>query len=298
MVGALRLVSVEQGHDPRDYALIAFGGAGPLHANALSILLGSWPSIIPPGPGVLCALGDATTAVRDESARTYIRKFSETSAKDVAKILKALSDDAARSLEAEKVARADMRIGYQVDIRYHGQGLQLTINVDLADLEKRGLKAISDPFDEEHKRLFTFALPLEHELVNLRAFVQGKGITINRPVIAKGGPDPKAAVVGKQKSYMDGKSVSATVYDRAKLKAGNKVPGPAIVMEMDSTSVILPKHHGIVDKYGNILIYPDGYKAPKAKPVAKVKAKAKASAKPAAKKPAAKAKAAARGKRR
>ena len=70
MVGALRLVSVEQGHDPRDYALIAFGGAGPLHANALSRLLGSWPSIIPPGPGVLCALGDATTAVRDESSRT------------------------------------------------------------------------------------------------------------------------------------------------------------------------------------------------------------------------------------
>ena len=79
MVGALRLVSVEQGHDPRDYALIAFGGAGPLHANALSRLLGSWPSIIPPGPGVLCALGDATTAVRDESSRTFIRKFSETS---------------------------------------------------------------------------------------------------------------------------------------------------------------------------------------------------------------------------
>ena len=70
MVGALRLVSVEQGYDPRDYALIAFGGAGPLHANALSRLLGSWPSIIPPGPGVLCALGDATTAVRDERARS------------------------------------------------------------------------------------------------------------------------------------------------------------------------------------------------------------------------------------
>ncbi len=80
MFGALRLVSVEQGHDPRDYALIAFGGAGPLHANALSRLLGSWPCIIPPGPGVLCALGDATTALRDESARTFIRKFSETDA--------------------------------------------------------------------------------------------------------------------------------------------------------------------------------------------------------------------------
>jgi len=261
MVGALRLVSVEQGHDPRDYALIAFGGAGPLHANALSRLLGSWPSIIPPGPGVLCALGDATTAVRDESARTFIRQFSETSAKDVHKILTALAKDAAKSLEREKVPRKEMRFGYQVDVRYKGQGLQLTIAVDLDDLLKRGLEAISGPFDEEHKRLFTFALPLEHELVTLRANVQGRGISIARPALAKGTADPKAAAVGKQKTYMDGRDYTATVYDRAKLKAGNKVAGPAIVMEMDSTTVILPKHQGTVDKFGNILIYPDGYQA-------------------------------------
>ena len=265
MVGALRLVSVEQGHDPREYALIAFGGAGPLHANALSILLGSWPSIIPPGPGVLCALGDATTAVRDESARTFIRRFSEISASEVAKILRGLADDAASALERERMPRSEMHMGYQVDIRYHGQGLQLTINVDLADLEKRGLKAISEPFDAEHKRLFTFALPLEHEVVNLRAFVQGRGINIQRPVIARSGPDPKPAAVGKQKAYMGGRSVTAIVYDRAKLKAGNKVPGPAIVMEMDSTTVILPKHFGLVDKFGNILIYPDGYRSAKAR---------------------------------
>ena len=274
MVGALRLVSVEQGHDPRDYALIAFGGAGPLHANALSRLLGAWPSIIPPGPGVLCALGDATTAVRDESARTFIRKFSDTSARDVATTLRALADDAARSLEREKVARTEMRIGYQVDIRYHGQGLQLAISVDLKDLEKRGLEAIAEPFDAEHKRLFTFTLPLEHELVNLRAFVQGRGITIRRPAIAKGGPDPKAAAVGRQKSYMDGRDWTATVYDRALLKAGNRIAGPAIVMEMDSTTVILPRHHGRVDADGNILIYPDGHKA-KAVPRGRSRAKAK-----------------------
>jgi N-methylhydantoinase A len=276
MVGALRLVSVEQGHDPRDYALIAFGGAGPLHANALSRLLGSWPSIIPPGPGVLCALGDATTAVRDESSRTFIRKFSDTSAKEVHDTLAALADDAARALEREKVPRAQMRIGYQVDIRYHGQGLQLTIAVDLKDLAKRGLAAISEPFDAEHKRLFTFTLPLEHEVVNLRAVVQGHSIKIDRPALAKGGTDPKAAVVGKQKAYMDGKDCTAVVYDRAKLKAGNRVPGPAIVMEMDSTTVILPRHHGLVDKAGSILIYPDGYQANGAsasRPKSKVAAK-------------------------
>src|SRR5690606_38133752 len=88
MTGALRLVSVEQGYESRDYALIAFGGAGPLHANALARLLGSWPAIIPPGPGVLCALGDATTALRDERARTFVRKFKEISAAEVARVLK------------------------------------------------------------------------------------------------------------------------------------------------------------------------------------------------------------------
>jgi N-methylhydantoinase A len=254
---------VEQGHDPRDYALIAFGGAGPLHANALSRLLGSWPSIIPPGPGVLCALGDATTAVRDESSRTYIRKFAETTKGEIARQLKALAANAAKGLAREKVPASDMEFGYQVDVRYHGQGLRLTVDVDLGRLEKDGLDAIRRPFDAEHTRLFTFALPLEHEFVALRAVVQGKGINIRRPTIARGSSSPAAAAVGRQKSYMDGKDCLATVYDRGRLKAGNRIAGPAIVMEMDSTTVILPKHHGTVDAYGNILIYPDGYKAPK-----------------------------------
>jgi len=282
MVGALRLVSVEQGHDPREYALIAFGGAGPLHANALARLLGSWPAIIPPGPGVLCALGDATTAIRDESARTFICKFSDTNARDVSKVLSELADDAARSLEGEQVPRSEMSIGYQVDVRYRGQGLLLTINIELAALAKQGLKAISVPFDAEHKRLFTFALPLEHELVNLRATVQGRGISIERPVVAKGGPSPKAAAIGKQKAYMDGREVSATVYERSKFRAGNRIAGPAVVMEMDSTAVILPRHTGVVDRHGNILIYPDGYRAPK-KPKAAGKTKARPKAKPKAK---------------
>ena len=85
MYGALRLVSVEQGFDPRDFALIGFGGAGPLHANALGKLMNSWPVIIPPGPGVLCAYGDATTRVRDEASRTFIRRFANISPAELAK---------------------------------------------------------------------------------------------------------------------------------------------------------------------------------------------------------------------
>ena len=257
MVGALRLVSVEQGYDPRDYALIAFGGAGPLHANALSRLIGSWPAIIPPGPGVLCALGDATTAVRDERARTFVRKFTATSAAELKSILHELARAASKSLEQGGAKRDEITTRYQVDLRYHGQGLRLTVEVSLEELEKKGLAALSEKFDREHKRLFTFALDLEPELVTLRATVQGRGIRVKRRAIAAGSANASAAAIGKQDSYMDGKKVTARVYDRTRLKAGNRIKGPAIVIEMDSTTVILPRHHGRVDRLGNILIYPD-----------------------------------------
>jgi N-methylhydantoinase A len=259
MTGALRLVSVEQGYDPREYALMAFGGAGPLHANALSKLLGSWPAIIPPGPGVLCALGDATTAIRDERSRTYVRKFSNTSADEIVQILEALADEASKAISSENVQAGEVRTNYEVDLRYHGQGLRLSVDVDIEVLKREGLSAIAARFDEEHKRLFTFALELEHELVTLRAAVRGKGTSVKRPPINEGSADPTEAVVGRQSVFMEGTAATALVYDRAKLKSGNKVPGPAIVMEMDSTTVILPRHYGAVDPFGNILIYPDGY---------------------------------------
>jgi N-methylhydantoinase A len=263
MTGALRLVSVEQGYDPRDYALIAFGGAGPLHANALARLLGSWPAIIPPGPGVLCALGDSTTAVRDERSRTFVRTFKSITADEVAQILRELAADASHGLKQENVPAADMRTTCQVEVRYRGQGLRLSVDVELDDLEKRGLLAISEKFDAEHKRLFTFTLSLDHELVTLRAAVRGKNIEIERPAVKRGGKDPQAAEVATQAVYMEGKELSARVYDRARLAAGNVVAGPAIVMEMDSTTVILPGHRGHVDAHGNILIYPESHPAVK-----------------------------------
>src|SRR6185503_12361269 len=98
MLGGLRLVSVQQGFDPRDFALVAFGGAGPLHANALGRLTGAWPVIIPPGPGLLCALGDATTSRRDESARTVLRRFSELSAEEFTGVLRELAAEAGQRL--------------------------------------------------------------------------------------------------------------------------------------------------------------------------------------------------------
>ena len=257
MYGALRLVSVEKGYDPRDFALIGFGGAGPLHANALGKLMNSWPVIIPPGPGVLCAYGDATTRVRDEASRTYIRRFGDTSEKQLVKIFEQLARQAEKTLDKEGVLKKDRSTTYQADIRYHGQGLLLTVDFELKDLKRKGLDVIGAPFDEMHKQLFTFALDSDKELVNLRAVAQGKEANIAATQVSRGSKNPiKKASMGTSKVFVEGKNRVAQLYDRAHLKAGNVIAGPAIVLEMDSTTVILPKHIGTVDGYGNILITP------------------------------------------
>ncbi len=257
MYGALRLVSVEQGKDPRDFALIGFGGAGPLHANALGRLSNSWPVIIPPGPGVLCAYGDATTRVRDEASRTYIRRFPHADKKDVVASFEKLAAAAEKMLEKEGVKKKDRTTTYEADIRYQGQGLLLTVEFKLADLKRKGLDVIGDVFDDMHEQLFTFALENDKELVNLRAVSQGKEASLSAQTVKRGGPNPsKESILGKSKVYLDGKNRMATLYDRSKLKSSNKITGPAIVLEMDSTTVILPKHVGKVDKVGNILINP------------------------------------------
>lgn len=256
MFGALRLVSIEQGYDPRDFALMAFGGAGPLHANALGRLMSSWPVVIPPGPGVLCASGDATTRIRDEASRTYIRRFSDTNADEVVDILVELAQSAAQSLDLGDVPESDQQITYQADLRYHGQGLLLTVDADVEALRATGLQAIGQQFDERHKQLFTFALDVDKEVVNLRAVVEGKPTSVDAGKLTKGEADPSNAFLVVQRVFMDGESYEAKVYDREKLEAGNIVVGPAIITEMDSTSIILVSHYGTIDDFGNIVIRP------------------------------------------
>ncbi|MBW7929713.1 MAG: hydantoinase/oxoprolinase family protein [Gammaproteobacteria bacterium] len=257
MYGALRLVSVEKGYDPRDFALMGFGGAGPLHANALGKLSQAWPVIIPGSPGVLCAVGDATTSVRDEFARTFIRGFSETNAREVAKILNQLINSAARSLDRDGIARNEQKHTFQADVRYRGQGFLLTVDFSLDELEKQGLDVIGRQFDEVHTQLFTFALQEEKEIVNLRAVAQGKPAAVRATSLDKGGSDPSAALLGEHLMFVDGKDRKARLYDRSRLLAGNVVRGPAVILQMDTTTVILPDHVGRVDEFGNIVITPE-----------------------------------------
>jgi N-methylhydantoinase A len=254
MFGALRLVSVEQGHDPREFALIAFGGAGPLHANALGKLMGSWPVIIPPGPGVLCAYGDATTRLRNEASRTFIRKFSATSNEELRLELEKLATSALSALVEEKATSEGSEITYQLDLRYQGQGLSLTVDVSLAEGEDV-LTAIGTQFDLMHEQLFTFSLPAEKEIVNLRSIALGEEARVEVPSVTID-PDFVNKSEGNQRMFAEGQWWDASIYDRSKVGRGTAINGPAIVTEMDSTTMILPEHVGRIDSFGNILITP------------------------------------------
>src|SRR5215475_5117492 len=257
MFGALRLVSVQQGFDPRDFALVAFGGAGPLHANALGRLTGAWPVIVPPSPGVLCALGDATTTARDESARTCLRRFADLTGAELAAILHDLSAAASERLVQQGIPAADQETAYQVDVRYFGQGFDIPLEVDPAWLDDPdgALSAIAGQFDAEHERLFSFVLgSTDHELVNARASVSGPRPRVSPTALVPGTGDPAAARTGYSRIYVDGGWQDAARYDRALLRAGDVIDGPAIVTEMDSTTLILPGHAATADPCGSLLI--------------------------------------------
>lgn len=257
MYGALRLVSVQRGYDPRNFALVAFGGAGPLHANAVANLIGSFPVIVPLAPGILCAAGDVGCAYREEFARTVLRTLDQLPATEVVKILQDLGDEATGWLEREGIPRSQQQVFYNADMRYFRQGYDLPIATTLSDLQAHGTTALADTFHALHEQLYRFRLDAECEIVNLRAVALGKGASLTLPEAALESPSPKLALTDEHKIYFDGKFLSTPIYDRAKLQPGNRMTGPAIVTEMDSTTVILPGFTGEVDRYFNILIRPE-----------------------------------------
>jgi N-methylhydantoinase A len=256
MFGALRLVSVEQGFDPRDFALVGFGGAGPLHANALGILSNSFPVIIPPGPGVLCAYGDATTQIQDEASRSYLAMAQDITTEKFINDLKDLKDKASQSLIKDGVSDANLEVTYQADVRYAGQAFQITVEFDEKEYEAKGIQLITDAFDDEHYQLFTFKLSDGHEILMIRAIVKVAQAEINSSTNASSEYSLEEAIIQDSRFYHESQWHDAKIYDRNKLHAKHLIPGPAIVSEMDSTTVILPKHEAAVDEVGNLIINP------------------------------------------
>ena len=254
MFGALRMISVQQGYDPRHFALMGFGGAGPLHVNAVARLMGSWPAVSPVSPGVLCALGDATTQMRTETARSFSRRFSETDETEVQAILNDMAAQTRAELAAEGIVDSDITSLFEIDVRYEGQAFEVPLSIDAETLARDGLAGVTARFDDEHHRLFTFNMETAHELVNLRAVALGPLLDLTAPVLPEGNGDPIAAKLRDHELWTDGAMQPAVIYDRSKLRSGDVIPGPAIIVEMDSTTLIEGGCTGIVDPVGNILI--------------------------------------------
>ena len=255
MAGALRVVSVQRGHDPREFALAAYGGAGPLHANAMAELMGSFPVIVPPAPGLLCAIGDLVADFRDEFAQTLITVLDEADPANVAEILDTLGARATSWLDDEGISGDARAVSHVADMRYHRQGYEIPVPVDPANVRSNGLDDLEERFNQLHEQLYGFRMPdTRCEIVNLRAVGAGSVPKPELPTGKKGKADASGAVYDEHDIVVEGEKVSATIYDRAKLNPGAKFEGPAIVTEFDATTLILPGYSAQVDTSFNILI--------------------------------------------
>jgi N-methylhydantoinase A len=262
MFGALRLVSVQRGYDPREFALVGLGGAGPLHANALSILIGSWPSIIPPMPGVLSAQGFLHSDIKSEFSRTVIRPVSQIDLKEMRATLETLGEQAREWLISEHITAKHQKIQFQIDMRYYRQGYEFSIDVEPGWLDSAaGVQRMIEKFRQIHYQNYSFNIDHEVEVVNLRAVAIGVVPKVEIRKHKKSGKTGAKARSGSRKIYFRGKWINAAMYDRAGLEAGCKIEGPAIVTQSDTTTLILPGHTGEVDQYLNILIWPKGKRA-------------------------------------
>ncbi len=257
MFGALRLVTVQKGLDPRDFALVAFGGAGPLHGNAMAALAGCYPVIVPPTPGVLSALGFLYSDVKNEFAQTFVRNIDDIDPGQVNDILTRLGREARTWLQEEDISEQNQELQYEADVRYFRQGYEFSLEVDPGSLMNGGLHDLEMRFGTAHERLYGFKLEQPVELVNLRAVGTGRVDKVEFPEFPLEDRDPSAAILEQHGVYFGGNAEQTVIYDRSKLRAGNRITGPAVVTQKDSTTVVHPGHTGEVDQYLNILIRPD-----------------------------------------
>lgn len=265
ILGALRLVSAQKGVQTGDLALIAAGGAGPLHANAIAALGGCYPVIVPPLPAGLSALGLLCSPVKHEFTRTVIRPVDAIGAEQLLQILSQLGDKAQKWLADEGVKAHDQTIKYETDMRYSSQKHLFTLPLDPARLqhEDDALADIRERFQAACARRYPVRLDtvpeIAPEIVTVRAIGLGRDgrAEINPPKQTAGSADSAMAISGQRRVYFDGKPINTPIYKRALLSAGNRIDGPAVIEQEDATTVIHPAHTGEVDEYGNLLIRED-----------------------------------------
>lgn len=241
---ALRLVAVRNGHDPKDFPLVVFGGAGPLHANALARISGTWPVIVPPSPGTLGAHGLATTEPNEEVVAAP--GLSGVGPARLHTVLTDLLASAADRLTTKGIPREALHAQAELTLRHTNGRTTET----LVDLDEQVLTA-----DDPRAAL---GIAPDEEIVELRVIVRGPRPPLVTPEPLPGRKKPIPDALLRQKKIMvDAALVAADVYDRTKLLAGNVITGPALIVEPDSTTLVQPGHAATVHPSGCLLITPE-----------------------------------------
>jgi len=257
MVRALRIVSVERGYDPRDFTLIAFGGAGPMHVNGIVTELKIPTVVIPLNPGITSAMGLLMTDLRHDYVVTHICCLDKLDLDKVNRIYKDFEAQGRDILHQEGMGDADILISRHMDMRYVGQSYELTVPVTDDEIDVSSLGGITALFHREHDRAYGHSAPEEPvEVANLRLSATG---LIRKPDLRemkRGSTSPEQALRTKRNVYFTetGGFVQCAIYDRYKLARGNILSGPAIVEDKDATTVIHPDYQAEVDRYGNMIL--------------------------------------------
>jgi N-methylhydantoinase A len=254
MVGAIRLVSVERGWDPRDFALLPFGGAGPLHGADIARLLGMKTVVLPQNPGVLSALGLTVADLRNGFSRTCLERPPAYDLARIAGNFSELEASARAWLAAERIPVDAQRTEWAVSMRYRHQGHELMVPWPGSRVDEASLNEAMARFHALHEQLYTFAQPdTPIEIVTLHVTALGR---LPRPDTLKGGHYGREGTtrIGAQIMIVEGRELACPIYARDTLAIGETVRGPAILAQEDTTTVILPGQAATVHATGNILI--------------------------------------------
>jgi N-methylhydantoinase A len=257
MMGAIRLISVQRGYDPRDFVLVAFGGAGPLHANALARELGIPTILIPPAPGIASALGMLMTDLTHEFVATRRQLLTTLQPAGLVALFGDYEAQGDKLLAREGIAPTERRLVRTLDLRYRGQSHELPVTVPTGVLTPQDLERIEEQFHEAHARAYGYAAREDPvELVNVRLTAIGVSPKPRLQALPKGSGDYRTAIKGDRAVWFSEMSgfVSCPIIDRYRLRWGDRVAGPAIIEEFDATTIVHPNYEALVDQYGNLLL--------------------------------------------
>jgi N-methylhydantoinase A len=256
MMHALRFISIERGRDPREFTLVPFGGAGPVHGAALARELDIRRILIPPVPGCTSALGILAADIRHELVHAVHTPLTAVANRKLQRTVDDLRGTARSQLIDEGVGPRSVRVSVAADVRYVGQAYELTIPLRPSAGEDM-FSRMASRFHREHRRRYGHALGDDQiEIVNLR--VSGVGLTA-KPSFDRNGHGEKTSLLdahlGDRHVYLaDGEQSSVPVFDRTRLAAGTVLPAPSIIVQLDSTTFIPPDARAMVDPSGSIAL--------------------------------------------